>query len=548
MSTTLSSPIGVLFLCSFLSALGIPIAAQQTVSEPVSDTSPQLRISTASSVFHQGELIPLTLSFTSKNANRYQINMAGYDRSGRINYEKFLVTPTDGTKDPLVTYFKSAYTPFMVGGFTNFKFLSESPYVLHLDLNEWLRFDSPGRYRVTVTSRRVSDAPGDTSFYQGVVQDLKSNSIDLEIVAPESAWQEEQLKKILIDLDQPPSQPGPFLNESRAAALRALRYLGSPNAAQELARHLRGEENRLDWYCMFGLIGSPNRLAGYDEMKKLVIDPDFPVGGVFLDAMAVVPLDPGESEEHLRQQREANWKDARATLTSAISIKRGKALAVSVDTILQNLDPNITKEGRNQLVSLLIAHFNELAIEERRRWLEEKWPTVRDAAWLPTLRATAAEYSDYPVPYAPNVSPTYDYFKLSGDGLIRWHELDPEGARPFVLAEIVRPKPRFSANTLGMLPDKVLPNEERAIADHFLAEDGYAVEGNLASLLNRYADAAVLTEVLPKIRKKISHLWACFSENNAVTYVQRVDPEAAKPLVELVSSGCRNFPSLSDLP
>jgi hypothetical protein len=108
-----------------------------------------------------------------------------------------------------------------------------------------------------------------------------------------------------------------------------------------------------------------------------------------------------------------------------------------------------------------------------------------------------AEYSDYPVPSAPNVSPTY---------------------------------------------------EERAIADHFLAEDGYAVEGNLAILLNRYADGAVLTEVLPKIRKKISHLWACFPENNAVTYVQRVDPEAAKPLVELVSSGCRNFPSLSDLP
>jgi hypothetical protein len=58
-------------------------------------------------------------------------------------------------------------------------------------------------------------------------------------------------------------------------------------------------------------------------------------------------------------------------------------------TILQNLDPNITKEGRNQLISLLIAHFNELAIEERRRWLEEKWPTMKDAAWLPTLRATA---------------------------------------------------------------------------------------------------------------------------------------------------------------
>lgn len=401
---------------------------------------------------------------------------------------------------------------------------------------------------MTVTSRRVSDAQDNMNFYKGVIQDLKSNSIELEIVMPDAAWQNEQLKKILIDLDQPPSKPGPFLSESRAAALRALRYLGSPDAARELVRHMRGEENQLDWYCMFGLIGSPNRLAGYEEMKKLLVDPDFPIGGMFLDAMAVVPLDPAESTEHLRQQREANWKGARATLMTAVSIKRGKALAVSVDTILQNPDPNISQESRHELVSLLIEHFSELAIEEQRRWLEDKWPTVKDAAWLSTLRAIAAKFADYPVPNAPNVLPTYDYFKLSGDGLVRWYELDPEGARPAVLAEIVRQRPRYSANTLGMLPDKVLPNQEPAIADHFLAADGDAVEGNLPSLLNRYADSAVLAEVLPKIATKISRPWACFPENNAVAYVQRVDPEAAKPLVKLVSSGCRNFPSLSDLP
>jgi hypothetical protein len=146
------------------------------------------------------------------------------------------------------------------------------------------------------------------------------------------------------------------------------------------------------------------------------------------------------------------------------------------------------------------------------------------------------------------VSPAYDYFKLSGDALIRWYELDPEGARPAVLAEIVRKRPRYSANTLGMLPDKVLPNEERAIADHFLAADGAAVEGNLASLLNRYADAAVLLQVLPKITRKLDGLWACIPENNAVAYVQKVDPDAAKPLIERVTSGCRKFPPRPDLP
>jgi hypothetical protein len=99
-----------------------------------------------------------------------------------------------------------------------------------------------------------------------------------------------------------------------------------------------------------------------------------------------------------------------------------------------------------------------------------------------------------------------------------------------------------------MLPDKVLPNEQHTIAAHFLATNDYNVEGNLASLLNRYADAAVLPQVLPKIARKLDGLWACIPENNAVAYVQKVDPEAAKPLIERVTSGCRKFPSQSDLP
>lgn len=504
----------------------------------------QLQLSTNAAVYRQGEVIPLELSFTSKLAHRYQVNMASYDRSGRMNYEKFSVEPAEGTSDPLFVYFNSN-SVFLGGGLTNFQFLSETPYVIHLNLNEWVRFDKPGRYSVTVTSRRVSDGPGD---YQGIVSDLKSNTIQLRIVEPDDAWQQSELKRILTDFDGSPPPTGPLSNNQRLAAVTALRYLGSADAARELARHLRGEENQVDWNCMLGLIGSPNRMAGYDEMKRLLVDPDFPVGLIFLNAMAIVPLDPAESPSELMQQNNANREDARSGLTAAVSIKRGKALAVSVDTALQNSDPDISREDRSKLVSLLIENFSQLAIEEQRQWLEYRWLTVKDAAWLPTLRVIASEYADYPVPNAPNVLPTYNYFKLSGDGLVRWYELDPEGARPAVLTEIVRPRPRFSANTLGMLPDEVLPNEERAIAQHFLAAEGDAVEGNLASLLNRYADAAVLAEVLPKITRKVGHPWACITENNAVAYVQKVASEVAKPLMEQLSFGCRKVPPRSDLP
>jgi hypothetical protein len=429
---------------------------------------------------------------------------------------------------------------------TNFKFLSDSPYVTHLCLNEWVRFDKPGNYRVTVTSRRVSDTPGGKSYYQGAIQRLKSNSIEIRIIEPDSAWQHSEMKSILADLDTSAPPTGPFSSSPRITAMTRLRYLGSADAARELARRLSGDEGQVDWVCTFGLIGSPNKLAGYEEMRRLLVDPDFPVGSGFLQAMAIVLLDPAQPPEALRQQREANLEDARSALMSAVLTKRGKALAVSVDTVLRNR-PNSSSEDRSKLLSLLIAGFRELGTEQQRTWLEEQWPKVKDAAWLPTLRAIAAEYADYPVPNAPNVLPAYDYFKLSGDGLIRWYELDPEGARPAVLAEIVRQRPRYSANTLGMLPDKVLPNEERAIADHFLTADGDAVEGNLASLLNRYADASVLAEVLPKIRKKVGP-WACIPEINAVAYVQRVDPEAAKPLSERVAPTCQTFWNRSDLP
>lgn len=74
------------------------------VSSDSQDT-PQLRLSANASVYRQGELIPLELSFTSKISDRYQVNMAGYDRSGRMGYEKFVVEPADGTADPLLAYF-----------------------------------------------------------------------------------------------------------------------------------------------------------------------------------------------------------------------------------------------------------------------------------------------------------------------------------------------------------------------------------------------------------------------------------------------------------
>jgi len=506
------------------------------------DPGVQLHLPTSSTQFRCGEVIPLELTFSSTTPNRYQINMAQYDRSGRMNYEQFLLDPKEGTSDPLQLYFNSAWG-FIGGGLTGFNFLSTSPTTIQLDLNEWVRFDQPGTYRLSVISRRVSDTRASDNPHGGLVE-LTSNVVDLQITSPDPAWQHAQLMEIREKLERGGGSSGDVRNDPKQAALKALRYLGSEEAARELAQRLRGEDNRADWECMFGLIGSPHRDAGFEEMNKLLEDPLFPISDLFLTTMSILPLRSGEDAESLRKQRDENLEELRRRLISALSGKRGKALAVTLDTAMSGIDPKVSPELRSELVSQLIETFPALPEDKQVAWLQYRWQEVKDPRWLPLLRTTALHYEDFAQPREMHA---YQSLEVTAAALRDWYELDPESARDSVIAEITRPKPRYNANTLGCLPDKSLPEAEQAIAEHFVATDSLEIEANLSSLLFRYADAAVLPEVLGKVESRVGK-WACEPQDKALGYVLKVDPETARPLIERAiaargpdSSGCRHM-------
>src|SRR4051794_4561556 len=133
-------------------------------SAQASDVRLQVQTESGRTQFQMGEIISLKLTFTSSALKKYQINMASYDRSGRMNYESLLPQPEAGWSDPLETYF--AYGGFIGGGATTFKFLSQEPTIISLDLNEWVRFDQPGKYSLRVVSNRVGELPQDKSFPQ----------------------------------------------------------------------------------------------------------------------------------------------------------------------------------------------------------------------------------------------------------------------------------------------------------------------------------------------------------------------------------------------
>ena len=77
---------------------------------------------------------------------RFVVDGATYDRSGRLTIDEFLVEPNDAVIDPMLDYF-AASGGFIGGGIRAMGVLGEKPFVVKLDLNEWLRFEKPGSTR-----------------------------------------------------------------------------------------------------------------------------------------------------------------------------------------------------------------------------------------------------------------------------------------------------------------------------------------------------------------------------------------------------------------
>src|ERR1017187_3248428 len=141
-----------------LVSLAVMVTLSTRLLASTEDASPRLQFRTAEgrTLYRIGDRIPLELSFTGPENKRFEINMASYDRSGRMGYEEFNVAPAAGWTDPLHVYFGSS-SGFMGGGLTGFGSLSAKPTVINLNLNEWVRFDQAGTYTVIVVSHRVSD-------------------------------------------------------------------------------------------------------------------------------------------------------------------------------------------------------------------------------------------------------------------------------------------------------------------------------------------------------------------------------------------------------
>ncbi|MDQ2688158.1 MAG: hypothetical protein M3Y28_09860, partial [Armatimonadota bacterium] len=125
-------------------------AQQQAVQKNPPGVTFTLTLADGRTQFHTGERIPLALAFSSSIPSKYKLDVGLYDRSGRLESDVFHSDRLDDAVDPLRAYFELG----SIGGGPGITppTLDTHPQTIKRDLNEWLRFDKPGRYRIDVTS------------------------------------------------------------------------------------------------------------------------------------------------------------------------------------------------------------------------------------------------------------------------------------------------------------------------------------------------------------------------------------------------------------
>ena len=308
------------------------------------DISCELRLASKTHSFHQGEMIPIELGISSSTPDRYEHDGADYDRSGRLSIDSFVVDRKSDAVDPLDDYFNRGYALFQSGGLRYFGALVQQPYISYYDVNEWLQFDKPGKYRLFISSGRVSVGERTGQEHKGFP--VISNIIEFEIAPADENWSQTKLKTLERSLDSPLSA------KDHKAACRELRFLTTELAAKEIIRRFTGQDEVCQFEFFMALQGSPHRKLVIDEMTLAMNKSDFPVTRDFVEDLWLLSYfyqTAGSFKKDLggaAGNDDADWdtifdlkgkqiesEKVANNLEAALKNKTGQALAISTATL-----------------------------------------------------------------------------------------------------------------------------------------------------------------------------------------------------------------------
>ena len=481
-----------------------------------------LTVSGGRTVFQQGEIIPLDLSFTASKEAAYWAQNGDRDYSNRLQFEQYCARPF--APDPLATYYPTGVG--LMGGPRFDEPLGAKPFVAHAELNEFLTL-MPGNYEVYAVSSRVFRSAGaKPTFFTGSDNQLiRSNAIQLQIRPASPEWAQSQIKEAERSLASS-SPPG---DANRAA--RTLRFLISEDAARASIRIYSGKEDYDQpgaTELELGLFGSPYRQLVLSEMHEQVTAPERAVTEGFLDTLSRLQItaDPAwtlppesykssASQEFMRRyadHRIALLNAEAQRLAAALPNKTGAARAFSAEALIKCCADNAELAVPARRV--LIESWKNLPDFEQQRLITSDWPVLGGPEMIPILKETLSG----PVPTGGPLAAHAHH-----DALKHLFEFDPARARPFIDRDLSESGTRPPVELLGFLSGAglsaaVQPSVDR-IANGLGDEDDF-------TRVDRFAGKEVFPQISAAFERSISAK-RCDGQESMIRYFIRIDPANA---------------------
>jgi hypothetical protein len=470
--------------------------------------------------FYQGEISPAKLVIKNSSKRPYYTWVGTYDRSGRIRDLSFQAIGEQGEAvvDPLKSYFEHG-GGVMAGGIGNYTALGQ--WEIEIPVNEWLRFDKPGTYRLYGTSYRATPGSSEDHEREGAAQpkqvELVSGIVTIQIDPLPPAQEQEILAQIRKHLERPQAYE----------AMKRLRHLQTP-AARDLLRSLLDRPCSAD--VSLGLHSSP--------------DPEAEGAALLRDVRAgLLPIDQSNlylyaalKGHHMLIQRDPILTEM---LEAARETLRGDLKSAVASRNLIELFQRDPKDPATR--ALVVAHQLDLVDAATDSMIQ-----MLDSAGSPTVFARMMgngppagddmQQRDFlPLVRRAAGPPRYDPKALKV--LAR---LDPEEARKRVVEDLQHPPFKLRGHggnavidfaELCSLPEEMLlPELDATFRERLRRSDRSAYDGSdggiVASmmLLARYASPALLPDVL-RMYEPGEGQWACAIQADALRYILRCDPK-----------------------
>lgn len=163
--------------------------AQHEAADATKDVKFQISFAGEKTVYRMGEPVKLILSYTSTEPG-YAV-----ERYYSPRFDDVIISPTGGVYDWLYRLNRL----YSYDDVSMREKLSQTPVKIDITVNDLVRFDKPGKYKIKVASRRVSGS--EEPSWRSRPISLSSNEIEFEVKEMSQIEEQAEVKRITALMD-----------------------------------------------------------------------------------------------------------------------------------------------------------------------------------------------------------------------------------------------------------------------------------------------------------------------------------------------------------